>query len=144
MISSEGGEQRRAGLVVFSAPPTGNPDYAQVGRPGAKYSRRSKSNHPEIIVLLLPFLFHPIQDVQSSISEHWVPGEGGVFVFTSAGSVYAENSGGAVDEAAATARTERSAKLLDAEEHVLAAGGTLLRLGGLYTETRGAAFRSIS
>ena len=94
--------------------------------------------------MLYSSLFHPIQDVQSSISEHWVPGEGAVFVFTSAGSVYAENSGGAVDEAAATARTERSAKLLDAEEHVVATGGTVLRLGGLYTETRGAAFRSIS
>ena len=33
VISSEGGEQRRAGLVVFCAPPTGNPDYAQVGCP---------------------------------------------------------------------------------------------------------------
>ena len=65
-------------------------------------------------------------------------------MFTSAGSVYAENSGGAVDEAAATARTERSAKLLDAEDRVLAAGGAVLRLGGLYTETRGAAFRFIS
>ena len=46
VISSEGGEQRRAGLVVFCAPPTGNPDYAQVGRPGAKYS------NPNQIILL--------------------------------------------------------------------------------------------
>ena len=59
-----------------------------------------------------------------------------MFVFTSAGSVYAENEGGEVDETSEVARTERSGKLLDGEEAVIRAGGSVLRLGGLYTETR--------
>ena len=68
------------------------------------------------------------------MKDHWE--ESGVFVFTSAGSVYAENEGGEVDESSEVTRTERSGKLLDGEEAVLRAGGSVLRLGGLYTETR--------
>jgi hypothetical protein len=43
----------------------------------------------------------------------------GVFVFTSSGSVYAENTGGEVDENAALARTPRSGKIIDAEQVAL-------------------------
>ena len=68
------------------------------------------------------------------MKNHWE--KSGVFVFTSAGSVYAENEGGEVDETSEVARTERSGKLLDGEEAVIRAGGSVLRLGGLYTETR--------
>ena len=68
------------------------------------------------------------------MKDHWE--KSGVFVFTSAGSVYAENEGGEVDESSEVTRTERSGKLLDGEEAVLRAGGSVLRLGGLYTETR--------
>ena len=48
-------------------------------------------------------------------------------MFTSAGSVYAENEGGEVDETSEVARTERSGKLLDGEEAVIRAGGSVLR-----------------
>ena len=68
------------------------------------------------------------------MKDHWE--KSGVFVFTSAGSVYAENEGGEVDESSEVTRTERSGKLLDGEDPVLRAGGSVLRLGGLYTETR--------
>jgi len=63
--------------------------------------------------------------------------EGGLFVFTSAGSVYAENSGGTVDENSELARSERSGKLIDAEKIVLEKGGCVIRLGGLYSEEAG-------
>eukprot|EP00092_Neocalanus_flemingeri_P038517 GFUD01041935.1.p1 GENE.GFUD01041935.1~~GFUD01041935.1.p1 ORF type:complete len:279 (+),score=79.95 GFUD01041935.1:34-870(+) len=102
-----GGNDCLAPLVVFCAPPTGNPDYAE--------------------------------DIKNCIEQHWVPGEeGAAFVFTSAGSVYSENCGGEVDEKSETVRTERSGKLLDGEEHVLASGGCVVRLGGLYTVDGGA------
>ena len=64
---------------------------------------------------------------------HWGKGVEAAFIFTSAGSVYAENSGAVVDEISETVKTERSGKLLDGEEHVVGGGGCVLRLGGLYT-----------
>jgi hypothetical protein len=48
------------------------------------------------------------------------PEEKGLFVFTSAGSVYAENSGGEVDESSELAAGPRSSTLIDAERPVLA------------------------
>jgi hypothetical protein len=68
--------------------------------------------------------------------EMW-DGSGGC-VFTSSGGVYAENDGGTVREDSETADTPRSARLLQAERHVLEKGGTVLRLAGLYTCERGA------
>lgn len=47
------------------------------------------------------------------------PDASSLFVFTSSGSVYAENSGGEVDENAAVVRTQRNSKLVDAEKTVL-------------------------
>ena len=82
----------------------------------------------------LHVLILPSKDIGASVSEHWE--KSGVFVFTSAGSVYAENEGGEVDESSEVVRSERSGKLLDGEETVTEAGGSVLRLGGLYTETR--------
>ena len=79
------------------------------------------------------------EDILASVTDHWSPSDpGSVFVFTSAGSVYQENSGAEVDEMSATVRTERSGKLLDGEQHVVAAGGCVLRLGGLYSGDQGA------
>ena len=110
IISKEKGEEEKAPLVVFCAPPTGNENYAD--------------------------------DIKQSLENHWDTGEKwketgtAVFVFTSAGSVYAENSGGVVDEASETARTERSGKLLDGEKYVTESGGCVVRLGGLYSAER--------
>jgi len=77
-------------------------------------------------------------DVARNISNHWDNTGDSCFVFTSAGSVYGENCGGVVDEESAVVRTERSGKMLDAEEHVLKNGGCVIRLGGLYTVSKGA------
>lgn len=79
------------------------------------------------------------EDILASVTDHWSPSDpGSVFVFTSAGSVYQENSGAEVDEMSATVRTERSGKLLDGEQHVVAGGGCVVRLGGLYSGEQGA------
>jgi hypothetical protein len=64
-------------------------------------------------------------------------GTGGC-VLTSSGGVYLESEGGVVREDSATESSSRSARLLDAERLVLARGGTVLRLAGLYTPERGA------
>ena len=73
------------------------------------------------------------------MKDHWIKDTAdSAFVFTSAGSVYAENSGGTVDENSETVRSERSGKLLDGEKNVLSDGGCVIRLGGLYTEESGA------
>jgi len=64
--------------------------------------------------------------------------EGGLYVFTSAGSVYKENDGHNVNEESELLRTERSGKLIDAETVVINKGGCVVRLGGLYSSNSGA------
>jgi len=93
----------RADRIVFCAPPTGNPKYAEDVGDGLKYLK-----------------------------------ENGVFVFTSSGSVYAENSGGTVNEESELTRTERSGKIIDAENVVVSKNGCVIRLGGLYSPETGA------
>jgi len=79
-----------------------------------------------------------VQDIRSCVETHWnnLDPESAM-VFTSAGSVYRENSAGLVDEMSETVETERSAPLLTGEKSVLQVGGCALRLGGLYTQHRG-------
>jgi len=107
VISKEKGENVKAPLVIFCAPPTGNTDYDE--------------------------------DIKLCSQNHWdiSEKEKSAFIFTSAGSVYSENSGGVVDEVSETVRNERSVKLLDGEKVVADAGGSNIRLGGLYTLERG-------
>lgn len=61
----------------------------------------------------------------------------GNFVFTSSGGVFAEDNGGTVDESSPVTSNPRMTKILDAEQAVVAAGGLVLRLAGLYTQSRG-------
>jgi len=106
--SEEAGKRNlKAKNVVFSAPPTGNSQYAD--------------------------------DVRRAVQEIWEGScGGGAAVFTSSGGVYAENESGTIDEKSEVLRTERSGKLLDAEQASLEAGGTVVRLGGLYRLESGA------
>ena len=62
----------------------------------------------------------------------------GGLVFTSSGSVYSEDDGGVVDESSPLTSAPRAARLLSAEEKTLSAGGSVVRLAGLYSATRGA------
>jgi len=78
---------------------------------------------------------HYAQDVENGF-KFLKPG--GLFVFTSSGSVMAQNSGGTVNEESERARNERSGKLMDAEDIVLSKGGCVMRLGGLYSIESGA------
>ena len=106
VISAERGESCSAPLVVFCAPPTGNPHYAE--------------------------------DIKFSLASHWTDNcPGSLFVFTSSGGVFRENTGGRVDELSATLETERAIALLGGEEAVVLGGGCVVRLGGLYTLTSG-------
>jgi len=77
-------------------------------------------------------------EVEKSIDNHWDKEGESCFIFTSAGSVYEENGGGLVDENSPVIRTERSGKMLDAEQHVVKNGGCVIRLGGLYALAKGA------
>jgi len=63
---------------------------------------------------------------------------GARFVFTSSAGVYAEQDGGVVTETSPVGSGPRSERLLAAERAVLAAGGCVVRLAGLYLEARGA------
>jgi nucleoside-diphosphate-sugar epimerase len=74
---------------------------------------------------------HYVEDVEAAIA-HLTSTDNGLFLFTSSGSVYAENSGETVDETSALTQNPRSQLLIEAERRVLAAGGCVLRLGGLY------------
>ena len=76
--------------------------------------------------------------VESALN-YWDQKKGrGRFVFTSSAGVYAEQDGGVVTETSPVAAGPRSEKLLAAENAVLAAGGCVVRLAGLYLEARGA------
>ena len=68
VICKEKGEDFKAPLVIFCAPPTGNTDYDE--------------------------------DIKLCSQNHWETSEKekSAFIFTSAGSVYAENKGDVVDE----------------------------------------------
>ena len=63
---------------------------------------------------------------------------GACFVFTSSAGVYAEQDGRIVTEGSPVGSGPRSVRLLAAEQAVLAAGGCVVRLAGLYLEDRGA------
>jgi len=63
---------------------------------------------------------------------------GGLLVFTSSGSVFAENSGATVNEDSELNTTERSKALIDSEKVVISKGGCVIRLGGLYCADTGA------
>jgi hypothetical protein len=99
---------------VFCAPPSGFDDY-----PGA---------------------------LTSAIGNTWEgPSDGGIFVFTSSGGIYGPGDDPdhmqTVNEDSPLpdpSTNPRSAKLMGAEQTVLAKGGTVLRLAGLYTLDRGA------
>jgi len=62
----------------------------------------------------------------------------GGFVFTSSGGIFAENAGGYVTTESPVADSPRAQKLVDAENIVLNAGGSVVRLAGLYDTQRGA------
>ena len=74
----------------------------------------------------------------ASALQLWDSEAGGRFVFTSSAAVYAEDQGGVVTENSPLTNTPRTAPLLAAELKVLQAGGTVVRLAGLYLEDRGA------
>ena len=63
---------------------------------------------------------------------------GARFVFTSSAGVLAEQDGGIVTETSPVGSGPRAERLLAAEQAVLAAGGCVVRLAGLYLEDRGA------
>jgi len=75
----------------------------------------------------------------ASALEYWdKDAPGGRFVFTSSAGVCAEQDGGVVTEMSPVGSGPRSERLLAAEKAVLAAGGCVVRLAGLYLEGRGA------
>ena len=78
-----------------------------------------------------------VKDIKTALEQNWDnKSTESCFVFTSSGSVFVENAGGEVDETSEVVKTVRSEKLVDAEESVLAHGGSVLRLGGLYPYSR--------
>jgi len=100
----------KAPFVVFCAPPTNNPNY--------------------------------VTDIEISIQTDWdTKGQEKCgFVFTGSGGVYAENSGGDVNEDSeilSNSIERHRQHLLSAESIVEQFGGVIIRLGALYTKTMG-------
>jgi len=65
-------------------------------------------------------------------------GAPGRFVFTSSSGVYAQDNGEVVTEESVLSDTDRAMRIRPLEDAVLGAGGTVLRLTGLYALDRGA------
>jgi len=78
-----------------------------------------------------------VQAVMDALSHWQSTKDRGSFVFTSSGGVIAEDSGALVNEESQVSDSPGSLPLLTAEEIVLGAGGTVLRLAGLYDVKRG-------
>jgi hypothetical protein len=71
-------------------------------------------------------------------SRLWAGRSYGRFMFTSSTAVYGESNGNVVTEDfRVDTRSKRSTRLLCVEEEVIHRGGSVLRLAGLYTSTRG-------
>ena len=84
---------------------------------------------------------HYADTILESIKKHWDKSSGDSqtgFVFTSSAGVYAENAGGVVNEGSEVKHSPYTDQILGGESHVLAAGGSVVRLGGLFTVNRGA------
>eukprot|EP00435_Cladocopium_sp_Y103_P070465 s103_g35.t1 len=62
---------------------------------------------------------------------------GGIGVFTSSASVFAEDSGNSVDESGAVSDSGSAQRMLEAEEAAQRGGSAVLRLAGLYDLERG-------
>lgn len=66
------------------------------------------------------------------------PESGGTLTYTSSIGVYGDSLGNIVNEKfRLDTRSDKSTKLISAEEAVLRRGGSVMRLSGLYTESRG-------
>lgn len=83
------------------------------------------------------------QAIKSVIDELWSgpdDNNGGRFVFTSSGGIYGPGNGETVSETTPipTPESPRTKRLVESELNVIAAGGCVLRLAGLYTLERGA------
>lgn len=79
-------------------------------------------------------------EIASEALSSWAGPRGGLeggFVFTSSGSVFAENAGGEVNETSPVSNLPSSAVILEVERQVRAMSGTVLRLAGLYDAFRG-------
>ncbi|CAM9487033.1 unnamed protein product [Choristocarpus tenellus] len=74
-------------------------------------------------------------EVSAATAEVW--DQSGTFVFTSSSGIYAETNGGTVDEESPIADSPRAAKLRAAETTCVDAGGSVVRLAGLYSVERG-------
>ena len=68
----------------------------------------------------------------------WAGPKYGQLLFTSSTAVYGDSNGNTVTETFRTdTRTARATKMLAAEDAILYRGGSVMRLAGLYTSTRG-------
>ncbi len=121
---------RHAELKALGVEPT-----VRSERAGVLQDRRGGHKFPHVVFCVPPSKNEDyVAEVQGALAL-W-SGRGG-FVFTSSGGVFAEDNGGTVDEAAPVTKNPRMAKILAAEQAVVQAGGTVLRLAGLYTQNRG-------
>jgi len=122
-------ESRHAELQAMGVEPSVRSERA------SKLAQRGEAKYPHVVFCVPPSKNEDyVGEVQGAL-ELW-SGKGG-FVFTSSGGVFAEDNGGIVDETAPLSTNPRMSKILEAERVVAAAGGTVMRLAGLYTQTRG-------
>ncbi|GAB5030798.1 rossmann-fold nad binding domain-containing protein [Nannochloropsis oceanica] len=122
-------ESRHADLRAMGVEPSVRSERA------TKLAQHGMAKYPHVVFCVPPSKNEDyVGEVQGAL-ELW-SGKGG-FVFTSSGGVFAEDNGGTVDETAPLSTNPRMSKILEAERVVAAAGGTVMRLAGLYTQTRG-------
>lgn len=122
-------ESRHAELRTMGVEPSVRSERA------TKLAQRGKAKYPHVVFCVPPSKNEDYVGEVRGALELW-SGKGG-FVFTSSGGVFAEDNGGTVDETAPLSTNPRMNKILEAERVVAAAGGTVMRLAGLYTQTRG-------
>ena len=79
-----------------------------------------------------------IEEVRNALLNDW--SRVGAFIFTGSSGIYRENNGGIVNEHCAISGyldNATTAALLSSEKAAVEGGGTTIRLGGMYTRSRG-------
>lgn len=128
-------------VIAETSTSTRHEELARLGAEPRLRSDRSAADEfsaRNVLICIPPSGSQDYEEELSSGFRVWAGPQTGNLVFTSSTVVYGDSFGNTVNERfRLDSRSGRSYKMICAEESVLVRGGTVLRLAGLYSESRG-------